>query len=118
MTRYLVRCPGCEREIPVSTDGVLLLTSADPAVASRVVFMCPRCSRRASAEVDRDVAEALMEAGVDVSFGHPSLGRRLEHHPGGPPLGYDDLLDLHLLLEQPDWFDQLLGTTVRAASSG
>lgn len=116
MTRYMVRCPGCERESPVSTDGVRLLTAADPAMASRVVFMCPRCSRQTSAEVDRDVAEALIEAGVDVSHGHPSLGRRAERHAGGPPLDHDDLLDLHLLLQRSDWFDELLAASVRAAS--
>jgi hypothetical protein len=32
----------------------------------------------------------------------------------GPPLTTDDLLDFHLLLEQPDWFENLLRVATRS----
>ena len=107
MDRFLARCPDCAAETMLDDHNLRLLTSADPGRDARAVFTCPTCGERTSIPVQADVAEALQSCGVPVSHGHPSLGPPALRPPG-PPLTHDDLLDMHLLLDQPGWFDDLL----------
>jgi hypothetical protein len=114
MVRFQATCPGRCGDVSVGTESLRLLLPRDPAATPRVLFACPRCGARTSVEVDPRLAEALQACGVGVARGHPSMGTapsRAEGRPGGPPLDHDDLLDLHLLLRQPDWFDQLARLT-------
>ena len=82
---------------------------------SRFQFTCPMCDRRVRRSLDEETAQALIRVGVQVRPpNHPVFGRRPEppdSRPPGPPLTPDDLLDLHLLLEEDDWFDRLLELT-------
>ena len=107
MDRFLARCPDCAAETLLDTENLRLLTPADPGRDARAVFTCPTCDERTSLPVPADVAVALQSCGVPVSHGHPSLGPP-PARPSGPPLTPDDLLDLHLSLGQPGWFDRLL----------
>ncbi len=107
MDRFLARCPDCAAETLLDSHNLRLLTPADPGRDSRAVFTCPTCAGRTSLPVHADVADALASCGVPVSHGHPSMGPPAVR-PDGPALTRDDLLDLHLLLDEPGWFDHLL----------
>lgn len=113
MERFLARCPHCTAETLLDTGNLRLLAPADTGRSVRVVFTCPDCRERTSIPVGPDIATALQACGVPVSHGHPSLGPP-PRHPAGPPIGYDDLLDFHLLLERPGWFEALAAEVGRA----
>ena len=68
-------------------------------------FRCPICAVPVRKHADGRITAMLAAAGVARTVhergpGHP------ETPPGGPPLTFDDLLDLHLLLAAADWFDR------------
>lgn len=83
-----------------------------------LAFRCPGCDRAYRSVVDQDTARALGWAGVPTSrpsedeTGHP------ERPPAGPPLTYDDVLDLHELLATDDWFTYLLIVSEELAGRG
>lgn len=117
MAPFEAHCSDCAGDVTVDTRFLRVLTPADPGRAARAVFTCPTCGARASVPVEAMVVAALQDAGVPVVHGHPSLGPPAER-PGGPPIGYDDLLDFHLLLQRPDWHDQLVAASARALLAG
>lgn len=70
-------------------------------------FTCPSCrSEIVKPAADPRVVQLLSSVGV------PKVGwvipKEVLERPEGPALTSDDLLDLHLLLDRNDWFDQLL----------
>lgn len=107
MHRFLATCPACAVRVLLGTQTLRLVTPADPGRATRAIFTCPACAQRESVQLEGDVAAALQASGVPVSHGHPCLGPPAPP-PTGPPITHDDLLDFHLLLAQPDWFDRVL----------
>ncbi|HEX9889969.1 MAG TPA: hypothetical protein VGA69_10855 [Nitriliruptorales bacterium] len=108
-TRIRARCRHCSHEEELDIHDVVLLASPDRQTPSQVMFDCPACVRRTSVVVDAQVAGTLEGRGVSIVREPQRRRFRLEARPTGPALTYDDLLDLHLLLEQPDWFEQLVG---------
>ena len=70
-------------------------------------FVCPVCVVRVRKRADERIAGLLVAAGVSRTVG-AEPGTHPEQPPGGPPLTLDDLLDLHLLLGERDWFDRRL----------
>jgi predicted RNA-binding Zn-ribbon protein involved in translation (DUF1610 family) len=70
-------------------------------------FTCPTCETEiVKPAADTRVVRLLTSVGVPtVGWGIP---KEALERPDGPPLTNDDLLDLHLLLDRNDWFDQLL----------
>ena len=69
---------------------------------STYVFTCPSCDTLISKPAaDARVRRALLAVGVrTVEWSFPA---ELTETHNGPPLTEDDLIDLMLLLEQPDW---------------
>lgn len=107
-------CPSCSQEACLDPREVRLLVPLDVFRCARVVFTCPACGRRAAVGVTDPIADALRATGiVAVSWGHPSLGRSVRTAVQGPAFTHDDLLDLHLLLQQDDWFERLAGLPAR-----
>ncbi len=109
MERFLARCPDCGAQALLDTANLRLLTPADPGRSARAVFTCPTCRARTAIPVGPEVVETLQACGVPVTHGHPSLGPPASR-PDGPRFTHDDLLDLHLLLREPGWFDLLVAT--------
>jgi hypothetical protein len=80
-------------------------------------FTCPSCLLLVTKPADRRVVRLLASAGVAARLpGGPApagAGRArppaeaLEPHHG-PPLTWDDLLDLHVELQAPDWWARFL----------
>lgn len=114
MTRIRASCPGCG-EVDLRPDEVTLRVVRAPdglvADGSSYRFTCPDCEEMVTKPADERIAQLLSTGGVPVEEAathdedlrppHP------ERPPSGPPLTPDDLLDLHLLLAEEDWFDQL-----------
>lgn len=121
MTRIRATCPTCG-EVDLRPEDIRLYLVPPPGEdegvgeGSTYTFSCPVCNGFVSKPADERVAQLLETGGVPIRVGGPPVsdGTPLPEHPeealGGPPLTYDDLLDLHLLLESDGWFKHLLAT--------
>jgi hypothetical protein len=103
MTRIQTTCPSCGARVQVPLGAIVL---ADDRTGPAYVLPCPECHDVTVKLIDDTARNLLVAAGAVVPSGVPE-------HPESPPTGPvftpDDLLDLHFLLERPDWFDRLLG---------
>ena len=75
-------------------------------------FLCPGCGRLA-AGISTWSVEAFA-AGSALEVWH--LPAELKEPHEGPPLSLVDLVELHLALAEPDWFDDLLQAIDDAAN--
>lgn len=108
MTTIKATCPRCG-EVELTPDD-LELRVCTHAPASYYAFDCPVCKDRIQKPADDRVVQLLISGGVRASVWE--LPEELSECHDGPVFTFDDLLDFHLLLEQPDWFERL----VRVAS--
>lgn len=109
-----VPCPACGTMLPVLPGTAEISRFPRGDEPGRVAVGCPGCARRWSVEVDEPVFSDLRAVGCDVAA---DLESRARHPAGrqrrsagaqtGAPIGWDDLLDFHLLLERDDWFGRL-----------
>lgn len=107
MTTIKATCPGCG-EVELTPDDIELRVCTH-APASYYVFGCPTCSTAIQKPADDRVIQLLISGGVRaIVWELPD--EILEPHAGSK-LTHDDLLDFHLLLEQPDWFESLFRVT-------
>ena len=104
MTTIRATCPTCG-EVELTPDDIELRVCTF-APASYYQFACPLCSEAVQKPADDRVVQLLISGGVSATVWELPEEVREDH--SGPPLTVDDLLDLHLLLARPDWFDQLL----------
>lgn len=101
MTTIKTNCPACG-EVDLTPADIELHTAAGSEPGSFYAFGCPECRLFVRKHADQRVVRLLVSAGVSRVV-PPATGR-----PDGPPLTYDDLLDLHDLLATDGWFDDLL----------
>ena len=104
MTTIKATCPTCG-EVSLDAEDILLRIGSAQA-ASTYGFSCPDCRAFIEKPADERVVRLLLSGGVMptlVNMPAEALETKL-----GPPLDYDDLLAFHELLEQDDWFDQLV----------
>lgn len=115
MSKIRVTCLKCRNEVDLHPEEIKLRVvrpANDPqgvAEGSTFDFYCFRCDEVIVRPADERIYQLLRAGEVDV-IEHPMRPRAThpENPPGGPPLTYDDLLDLHLYLRRPGWFDELL----------
>lgn len=120
MTRIRASCPSCG-EVDLTPDQVLLAVYRDDegqvAAGSHYRFECPDCVTVVTKPADTRIAELLTTGGVPTEEepvpAEDPRPRHPEDPPGGPALTLDDLLDLHELLREPDWFARLEAVTSR-----
>jgi hypothetical protein len=119
VTRIRATCPSCG-EVELRPADVVLrrVTDADGdvSVGSCYRFSCPDCTEVVEKPADERIVSLLTTGGVPVEeVGEPVEDRPAhpESAPGGPRLTPDDLLDLHLALQQPGWFEDLLAASGR-----
>ena len=96
-------CPACG-EVELRGPDVALKVCTEPE-RSFYAFTCPACHALVTKPADERVVRLLVSGGVRPDFWEPPAELLERKH--GPALGYDDLLDLHLLLESPDWWSVL-----------
>jgi hypothetical protein len=103
VTTIKATCPKCDEVELAPEDLELFVCTYAPA--SFYLFECPDCRTVVQKPADDRVVQLLISGGVSARVWE--LPAELTEPRDGPPLTVDDLLDLHLLLEQPDWFDRL-----------
>jgi predicted RNA-binding Zn-ribbon protein involved in translation (DUF1610 family) len=119
VTRIRASCPSCGEVDLQPMDVTLRVIRRDDGnvgPGSNYRFACPDCEQLVTKPADDRIAQLLTTGGVPVedrpegsAHEAPDAADRPhpESPPTGPPLTHDDLLDLHLLLEREDWFEQL-----------
>jgi predicted RNA-binding Zn-ribbon protein involved in translation (DUF1610 family) len=103
-SRIVVKCPDCG-DARVAPEEVTVRNSPDRDSGS-YRFTCPNCRLTAFGE---SAMRALMDA-VDAGAGFEEWTKPLERHeqPTGPVFTLADVFELHLLLLDPDWFDDFI----------
>jgi len=84
-----VRCPRCG---PVRAEAAAARCGLDPGGVALCEVSCPACAAQIFARTTARVAEAIVSYGARKDP-HAPLELLEEHF--GPPLTWDDLLDLH-----------------------
>lgn len=116
MTTIRATCPHCgEVDLRPADIRLTVVRGEDVPVApeSRYTFTCPSCTESIAKPADERIARLLTTGGVEVDVvpkdASPECAVPHPEEPAaGPPLTYDDLLDFHFLLEQSDWFAELV----------
>jgi len=100
----VVKCPACGEQ-RVAPDAVTVRCCVDDGGSWSYRFTCPSCGHGAIGE---SVVSALMDA-VDCGAGLESWSSsaRVGKRPGGPRFTVLDEVELHQLLREPDWLDEL-----------
>ena len=102
-TRLRVSCLGCGH-VRVSPSDVTIRSCVNTDEWS-YWFRCPSCHIRTSATTGRRAAlDAIGAGSALVTWTVPA---EVNERPDGPPITLVDLLELHLLLLEPDWIDQV-----------
>ncbi len=123
MTRIRANCPSCGEVDLRPNDVVLSVVRAYDGLfsdASSYRFNCPDCTEVVTKPADERIAQLLTTGGVPVeetgeaaTVPTAPVDER-PPHPEAPAEGRaliaDDLLDLHLKLEEDGWFAELLAT--------
>lgn len=104
MTTIRATCPTCG-EVELTPDDIELRVCTH-APASYYQFECPLCGTEIQKPADDRVVQLLISGGVSATVWE--LPEEVREERGGPAFTFDDILDFHLLLEAPDWFESLL----------
>ena len=105
MTTVRAQCPACG-DVSLKIDDLTVLVCSDEDIPSAYRFRCPGCEQTVQREASPRIVDLLMSAGAPhETWSWPA---ELAEHRSGPPLTPDDLLDLHVLLEDDTWFQQLV----------
>lgn len=103
MTTIRATCPTCG-EVELTPDDIELRVCTY-APASFYQFDCPLCHEEIQKPADERVVQLLISGGVSATVWE--IPDEVSESRTGPAFTLDDLLDFHLLLESPDWFDRL-----------
>lgn len=107
MTTIKATCPRCG-EVELTPKDIELRVCTH-APASYYLFGCPTCATNVQKPADDRVIQLLISGGVRAIVWE--LPDEILEPRCGPSLTHDDLLDFHLLLQQPNWFAQLSSVT-------
>jgi hypothetical protein len=104
VTTIKAQCDRCG-EVVLAPDDIELRVDPTGATRSTYAFECTGCGDVVRKAADDRVVRLLVSGGV-------TLQRTASTHPeqpstSAPTLTYDDLLDLHALLADDGWYDQL-----------
>lgn len=106
-------CPVCETTAVLPADEMVLVADKfvdDASLAGWAMWACETCSDWSAVAVGRREFAALEALGGHLDgVGHAAWPpAKPEQRPAARPLCVDDLIEFHRLLEQPDWFAELL----------
>ena len=104
MATIRATCPTCA-DVVLTTGELCVQVCCDTNQGS-YSFRCPSCRLAVSKQAEPRIVDLLVSSGVRLRLWRLPA-ELLEPKQGGAFI-WDDVLDLHDLLEQPDWFAQLL----------
>ena len=102
--QIVVQCPDCG-DMRVAPEAVTVRSCIDTDAWS-YRFTCPKCHLRTIGYTATAALLDAVDAGAD--FEAWMLPTDLGDRPEGPPFTLADVLELHLLLLEPDWFAQVV----------
>jgi len=100
----MATCPRCGDVEMAPRDLALRVCSFN--AASTYHFSCPRCEEIV-VKPAADAGVVTMLSSVGVPTVRWDLPAELDEIHDGPPITIDDLIDLRLLLDRPDWAKRL-----------
>ena len=103
VTKLVVDCSGCGH-VKIDAYQVTIRHCID-ADDWAYWFVCPTCRGRSTAPANRRAALEAVSAGS--AWDTWTVPAEVNERPVGPPFTNVDILELHLLLIEPDWIDQL-----------
>ncbi len=104
MATIRATCPTCE-DVELTTRDLRVQVCSDTNQGS-YSFRCPMCRMAVAKQAEPRIIDLLVSSGVQMHVWR--LPAELSETKEGGPLGWDDVLELHDLLQRPDWFEQLL----------
>ena len=104
MATIRASCPTCA-DVELTTPDLSVQVCSDTNQGS-YSFRCPTCLMAVSKQAEPRIIDLLVSSGVRMRLWR--LPAELLEPKCGRPLSWDDLLEFHDLLEQPDWFARLL----------
>jgi hypothetical protein len=110
MTTVRAQCPACG-DVQLHIDDLTVRVCHDDDIASAYRFRCPGCEQTVHREASPRIVDLLVSAGAPQELWN--WPAELAERPSGPPLTPDDLLDLHVLLADDHWFDDLVALVRR-----
>jgi predicted RNA-binding Zn-ribbon protein involved in translation (DUF1610 family) len=110
MTTVRAQCPACG-DVQLQIDDLTVRVCNDNETSSTYRFACPGCEQTVHREASPRIVDLLLSAGAPHELW--SWPAELAEPRSGPPLTPDDLLDLHVLLEDDTWFQQLVALVRR-----
>jgi hypothetical protein len=97
--------------VQLQIDDLTVRVCSDEEMPSAYRFRCPGCDQTVHREASPRIVDLLVSAGAPHErWNWPA---ELAEVHSGPPLTPDDLLDLHVLLEDDTWFEQLVALVRR-----
>ena len=109
MTTVRAQCPACGDVQLGIHDLTVRVHDEDSAGDYR--FCCPGCEVTVTRPASARIVDLLVSAGAaEERWTWPA---ELAEPHAGPPLTPDDLLDLHVMLADDSWFDQLVALVRR-----
>lgn len=110
MTTIRANCPSCG-DVQLRAADLRVRVCSDDETGT-YNFRCPSCAQRVAKKANRHIVDLLVSSGVRMDVWR--LPAELSEPRIGPPICPDDVLDMHLLLEEPNWFDQLAAMVRRS----
>lgn len=110
MTTVRAQCPTCG-DVQLQIDDLTVRVYSNDDATNEYRFRCPGCDQLVHREASARIVDLLLSAGAPQErWRWPA---ELSEVHEGPPLTPDDLLDLHVLLERGEWFDDLVALVRR-----
>jgi len=110
MTTVRAQCSVCG-DVKLGIHDLIVRVCTDRVTPGTYRFRCPICDLTVNRAASTRIIDLLVSAGAphELWAWPASFGDR----PVGPPLTPDDLLDLHVLLADDGWFDELVALVRR-----
>lgn len=106
MATIRATCPTCD-DVELTTRDLRVHVCADNNQGS-YSFRCPTCRTAVAKKAEPRIIDLLVSSGVRMKVWR--LPAELSEVKAGPPFIWDDVLELHDLLQRPDWFELLLAS--------
>lgn len=107
MATIRATCPTCA-DIELTTGDLRVQVCSDTNQGS-YTFRCPTCRMAVAKQAEPRIIDLLVSSGVRMHVWR--LPAELSESRVGEPFCWDDVLEFHDLLQQPDWYEQLLGAS-------